>query len=103
MDSWFVHCRSGSRPCVRYHHGRDAQARSWGTLRGMRVFITGATGYIGNSVALNLHRRGHDVVGLARSDSAKEKLLGQGLHPVMGDLESLDVLREMVADADAVV
>jgi nucleoside-diphosphate-sugar epimerase len=45
----------------------------------MRVFITGATGYIGNAVALDLHRRGHDVVGLARSDSAKEKLLRQGI------------------------
>jgi nucleoside-diphosphate-sugar epimerase len=69
----------------------------------MRVFITGATGYVGNAVALALAHRGHDIVGLARSDSAKEKLLRQGLHPVMGDLASLDVLREMVSDADAVV
>jgi len=69
----------------------------------MRVFITGASGYIGNAVALDLHRRGHDIVGLARSESAKERLLRHGLHPVMGDLQSLDVLREMVADADAVV
>lgn len=69
----------------------------------MRVFITGATGYIGSAVAKELRKRGHDVVGLARSESAKEQLLRAGVHPVMGDMEATDVLGEMVRDADAVV
>lgn len=69
----------------------------------MRVFMTGATGYIGKYVASELKRRGHDVVGLARNDSASEKLQRAGIHPVMGDMESAAVLHEMVRDADAVV
>jgi nucleoside-diphosphate-sugar epimerase len=69
----------------------------------MRVFLTGATGYIGTSVARELKRAGHDIVGLARSEPAKEKLLRAGVHPVMGDLADRVVLREMVRDADAVV
>src|ERR1700680_2159309 len=69
----------------------------------MRVFMTGATGYIGSHVAWELKRRGHDVVGLARDESASEKLLRGGIHPVMGDMEDTAVLHEMVRDADAVV
>jgi nucleoside-diphosphate-sugar epimerase len=69
----------------------------------MRVFMTGATGYIGSHVAAELRRRGHDVVGLARDESASEKLLRADIHPVMGDMEDTPVLREMVGDADAVV
>jgi nucleoside-diphosphate-sugar epimerase len=67
------------------------------------VFMTGATGYIGGRVAHELRRQGHDVVGLARNEPAKEKLLRAGVHPVMGDMEDSPVLREMVADADAVI
>jgi nucleoside-diphosphate-sugar epimerase len=69
----------------------------------MRVFMTGASGYIGSHVAHELKRHGHDVVGLARNESASEKLLRAGLHPVMGDMEDSAVLAEMVRDADAVI
>jgi nucleoside-diphosphate-sugar epimerase len=69
----------------------------------MRVFMTGATGYIGAFVAQELKGRGHDIVGLARGESASEKLLRAGVHPVMGDMEDTAVLQEMVHDADAVV
>jgi nucleoside-diphosphate-sugar epimerase len=69
----------------------------------MRVFMTGATGYIGAHVASELKRHGHDVVGLARNEPAIEKLLRAGVHPVAGDLEDSAVLHEMVRDADAVV
>jgi nucleoside-diphosphate-sugar epimerase len=69
----------------------------------MRVFMTGATGYIGSAVARELRGRGHDVVGLARNDSASEKLQRSGVHPVMGDMQNTDVLQEMVHDADAVI
>lgn len=69
----------------------------------MRVFMTGATGYIGRFVARELRKRGHDVVGLARNESAMEALQRRGVHPVMGDMQSTDVLQEMVRDADGVV
>ncbi|MFN2461491.1 MAG: NAD-dependent epimerase/dehydratase family protein [Candidatus Velthaea sp.] len=69
----------------------------------MRAFMTGATGYIGNAVARRLRRGGHDVIGLARNDSASEKLQRDGVHPVMGDMQKLEVLEEMVRDADAVI
>ncbi|MGB8266524.1 MAG: NAD-dependent epimerase/dehydratase family protein [Candidatus Velthaea sp.] len=69
----------------------------------MRVFITGATGYVGHAVALAAKKRGHDVVGLARSEAARERLLRANLHPVMGDLTTPEVLHEMVRDADAVI
>jgi nucleoside-diphosphate-sugar epimerase len=69
----------------------------------MRVFMTGATGYIGCHVARQLKASGHDVIGLARNESASEKLLRAGVHPVMGGLADSAVLQEMVRDADAVV
>jgi len=69
----------------------------------MRIFVTGATGYIGHAVCLRAKKHGHDVIGLVRSESAKEKLLRSDIHPVMGDLENPEILREMAHDADAVV
>ena len=69
----------------------------------MRVFVTGATGYIGKAVCAALQRRGHDVVGLARSQTAIDALLARGVHPVQGDLRDARALREMTHDADAVI
>lgn len=69
----------------------------------MRVFVTGATGYIGSAVCAALKKRRHDVVGLARSATAIERLLARHIHPVQGTLADHRVLREMTHDADAVV
>lgn len=69
----------------------------------MRVFVTGASGYIGSAVCAAIKKRGHDVVGLARSAEAVEKLLAHGVHPVQGTLNDHKVLHEMTHDADAVV
>jgi len=69
----------------------------------VRVFITGATGYIGSAVCVALKARGHDVVGLARSTTAINKLKAAGVHPVPGSMRSTDVLKEMTHDADAVI
>lgn len=69
----------------------------------MRVFVTGASGYIGSAVCAAVKKRGHDVVGLARSGEAVEKLLARGVHPVQGTLQDHKLLREMTHDADAVV
>jgi nucleoside-diphosphate-sugar epimerase len=69
----------------------------------MRVFITGASGYIGTAVCAAVKKRGHDVVGLARSADSIEKLKAAGVHPVLGSLSDHKVLREMTHDADAVI
>src|SRR5215469_12215429 len=69
----------------------------------MRVFVTGATGYVGFAVCQAIKKRGHDVVGLARSSNGVEKLLAAGMHPVQADLKSHGALREMTHDADAVI
>lgn len=69
----------------------------------MRVLVTGATGYIGFRVALALKRRGHEVHGLARSDSASDKLRRGGILPVTGDLEDGASLQRCVADVESVI
>lgn len=69
----------------------------------MRIFVTGASGYIGSAVCAALKKRGHDIVGLARSAESIEKLKGRGVHPVQGTLADHAVLREMTHDADAVI
>jgi nucleoside-diphosphate-sugar epimerase len=58
----------------------------------MRIFVTGASGFIGRAVVAELLRRGHHVAGLARSDAAAAIVRGLGAETVHGSLESLDVL-----------
>jgi nucleoside-diphosphate-sugar epimerase len=69
----------------------------------MRIFITGATGYIGSVVAEKAIEQGHEVVGLARSRASEEKLKKLGVTPFPGDLESLDRLTRGAAESDAVL
>jgi nucleoside-diphosphate-sugar epimerase len=69
----------------------------------MRVFVTGASGYVGSAVCAAVKKRGHDVVGLARTPQSIEKLKAAGVHPVLGTLGDHRVLREMTHDADAVI
>jgi nucleoside-diphosphate-sugar epimerase len=69
----------------------------------MKVFITGASGYIGSAVTTELIQHGHTVLGLARSDASAEKLKALGAEVHRGDTNDLDSIRAGVAAADAVV
>lgn len=69
----------------------------------MRVFITGATGYIGGSVAEKLMARGDSVTGLVRSDEKAAQLKARGITPVRGSLADFSVITEAAAAADAVL
>ena len=69
----------------------------------MRVFVTGASGWIGSAVVPELIGAGHQVVGLARSDAAAEKVAASGAEVLRGDVQDIDVLRAGAEQADAVV
>ena len=69
----------------------------------MRVFMTGASGWIGTAVAPMLVETGHSVVGLARSDEAAAAVAGAGADVRRGAIEDLDVLGEEAAAADGVI
>jgi nucleoside-diphosphate-sugar epimerase len=72
-------------------------------LKMVRVFITGAGGYIGGVVAEKALEAGHTVVGLTRSKEGAAKLKSKGIEPVVGDLTSLSVLAEEARRANAVI
>ncbi len=69
----------------------------------MKVFLTGASGYIGGSVAAALRGAGHHVIGLVRSAQKAEQVRSLGIEPVSGTLDDGALLARQARDADAVI
>lgn len=69
----------------------------------MRIFVTGATGWVGSAVVQELTNAGHEVSGLVRSEKDRARLVANGIDAVLGTLDNLDVLRQAAINADAVI
>jgi nucleoside-diphosphate-sugar epimerase len=69
----------------------------------MKIFVTGASGYIGGSVAVSLQRQGHNIVGLTRSREKANALRELGITPVVGSLDDRDLLETCAKRSDVVI
>jgi nucleoside-diphosphate-sugar epimerase len=69
----------------------------------MRVFVTGATGFIGSAITSKLLNAGHQVIGLTRSVEGAEMLRKYGAEPLLGGMEDFDILRRGADATDAVI
>jgi nucleoside-diphosphate-sugar epimerase len=69
----------------------------------MKIFLTGASGYIGGSLAKKLIENGHSVLGLVRSRGKADQLQKLGLDPILGSLDDSDIVTEVAREANAVI
>ncbi len=69
----------------------------------MKIFLTGATGYIGGSVAERLLREGHAITCLVRTQQGAQEIGKRGMRPVFGTLDDAEIIARAAREADAVV
>ena len=69
----------------------------------MKIFVTGAYGFIGSAVVKELLDAGHQVTGLARSEASAKKISDVGADVLLGDLEDLEILQQGASQADGVI
>ena len=69
----------------------------------MRIFLTGATGFIGSAIIPTLRAQGHQVLGLTRSGAGAQALVNAGIEAHIGDIENLESLRSGAAACDGVI
>ncbi len=69
----------------------------------MRIFVTGATGFVGNAVAQALRRRGHRVAGLARTETKARALAAAEIEPVLGDMRDTNSYHRAASNADVLI
>lgn len=69
----------------------------------MKIFVTGANGFIGKAVVQELFKHNHQVLGLARNDTTKEAFLKIGVEPLPGDLTNLESLKTGAQSSDGVI
>ncbi len=69
----------------------------------MKVFVTGASGFIGSAVVRELINTGHQVIGLARTEKSAKSIIEAGAEVLLGNLENVEILKQGVLQADGVI